>query len=498
MIFTVLSLSLFTVLLLIQIRENQPEWKSYQKAYFMEQVRQRESELSQTTEPDKILKLQQEINDWKNKTPEVVNLTLPNGKTERCQSCHLGIEEISSSHPADTFGCTVCHGGNGLALDKDTAHANWWGEGNPGSLQTVNYSCGGTGFEGTKCHSGNPNSKDNFVNLVPTSLMVTKAGELSTIRRTFNIQPWKDIPEISKGNTAASIPNPLNGYPKEALFQMNCLSQCHQANGTLPDYRSLFDLPITSQDASQNGSDSTSKLQMNTPSAHGCQSCHVLMNPTHTYQGQDVTIDHNKPGYGKTHQLTTEIPYTQCNQCHNQGKHDSINMTFTPRNDLSEVVHAWEKGEETWEERYKNYYLPGEIFTQCEVSLDCIDCHTRQDVMGDGKIYTSQNDAVHIQCQDCHGTIANPPRTRTVTSREDSVLQGKFTNSYFPELNVGDSFVLSSKGEDLPFIRPVNGQWILRSKVTGKEFTVPLAYGTKCEQDLTKQRADDCHKCHNQ
>lgn len=497
LIIGILGLALFAILLFIQVQENQPQWAKYQELYFAEQVQYRELELSQTTDESLKLALTKEIAEWENKKPEIITLTLPNGESERCLSCHLGIEEISPTHPIDTFGCTVCHGGNGLALDEETAHSHWLGEGKPGNLSTVNYSCGGTGFDGVQCHSGNPDPKDNPVELVQSSIMVTKAGELSTTRRTFNIHPWEEIGEMTQGTTAVALPHPLAEHPKEDPFKEGCLSNCHQAGGNLPTYGSnladedslSFNLP-SSLEASDQSSVS--------PKAEGCQTCHVLTDPSHTYQGQDVTIDSTKQGYGKTHQLTTQIPYTQCNQCHNQGKHDGVNMTFTPRKDLSDVVEAWKKGEETWEERLENYYLPGEIFTQCEVSLDCIDCHTRQDVMGDGTLYTSQAEAVHIQCQDCHGTTLSPPLTRPVTSGEDAVLKGQFTNEHFPDMKVGDLFVITKKEEDLPFLRLISGEWILRSKVTGEEFTVPLAYGTQCEQDPNKQSADDCHKCHNQ
>ena len=34
--------------------------------------------------------------------------------TEKCVVCHKGISQIGGSHPL-SFGCTVCHGGNGNA-----------------------------------------------------------------------------------------------------------------------------------------------------------------------------------------------------------------------------------------------------------------------------------------------------------------------------------------------------------------------------------------------
>jgi len=62
------------------------------------------------------------------------------GRTDRCQTCHLGIENPSmkgapqphathpgallASHPPQKFGCTVCHAGQGLATTTAAAHAN--------------------------------------------------------------------------------------------------------------------------------------------------------------------------------------------------------------------------------------------------------------------------------------------------------------------------------------------------------------------------------------
>jgi cytochrome c2 len=60
-------------------------------------------------------------------------------RTDRCTTCHLGIEwkgmesaphpyrthpkEILDKHPLNRYGCTVCHGGQGYAVDFDNAHA---------------------------------------------------------------------------------------------------------------------------------------------------------------------------------------------------------------------------------------------------------------------------------------------------------------------------------------------------------------------------------------
>ncbi len=49
-----------------------------------------------------------------------------------------------------------------------------------------------------------------------------------------------------------------------------------------------------------------------------------------------------------------------------------------------------------------------------EKGMDCIDCHTEQDMHGDGNLYAQMTDAIEIRCEDCHGSINN--RATLVTS----------------------------------------------------------------------------------
>ena len=68
------------------------------------------------------------------------------GGVDRCVSCHLGVENPAMSgadqplrrhsgkwlvnHPTDSFGCTICHGGEGRATRKEAAHG-WRENGSP-------------------------------------------------------------------------------------------------------------------------------------------------------------------------------------------------------------------------------------------------------------------------------------------------------------------------------------------------------------------------------
>jgi cytochrome c2 len=70
------------------------------------------------------------------------NFNEPLMRVERCQTCHMGIdrpgfedepqpyrthphrEVLMVHHPVETFGCTVCHAGQGVALTVGTAHGD--------------------------------------------------------------------------------------------------------------------------------------------------------------------------------------------------------------------------------------------------------------------------------------------------------------------------------------------------------------------------------------
>lgn len=487
--FLLASLFLILIVILTLKQGRTPEWGNYQKEYFNEQISKLQVQLGTVHDENKKKQVQLEIASYQNRKPEIINLILPNGKVERCKTCHIGIEEISDSHPSNTFGCAVCHGGNPLSLDESTAHAQMYGASHPGSLNVASLSCGGTAANGVSCHSGNQEQAKNEVDLVKTSIMSTKAGELSVVRMMFGLDKTKDVPGLTKGQVTFLYPNPLQGRPNESVFKQGCLSQCHQSGGNIP-------LPTNhpQQGAVQSNEKSVSNGGMQ---GNGCEVCHSLTNPTHTYIGDDTTIRAKNVNHGMIHRITTQIPYTQCNQCHNQGIHDAIKMEFSVRPDMAKVVRDWTAGDLTWTDRLSDYYLPGELFARCEVSLDCIDCHTRQDVMGDDKLHTSQYDAVHIQCLDCHGTKEKLPLTKKIENPNDLSFEEQITNPQFPALQIGDEILLTAKGEELPFLRHKGDGWVQSSRVTGKTFKIPLVVGSECKQVPDEQGADACHKCHD-
>lgn len=386
---------------------------------------------------------------WQARLPKPVALipTLT-GKVEYCLTCHSDLPEISPSHPVKTFGCVICHGGEPLALDANLAHSTMRGGNNPSNPQVVEASCGGT-----TCHSGPADQHQDHIPRVLSSLQATYAGAIASVRYTFGAQP-----DLLAHLSAVSLP-PMNGKDLPVFdpagekstaiiaFAKNCQS-CHLSAQPVPG---------------------TQYARFT-----GCASCHT---PT---AGSDLSTK-NRP---LVHKLTTSIPYTQCDTCHNRGNYDLVNMQFQPRTDHPS-------------DRLGDYYQPIAQFTSCEWKLDCVDCHTNGEAMGDGSFHNNEKEAQYIRCSACHGTLDKAPLTRTITDPNDLALRLAFLNPVI-DLKVGDTILVTAKDEPLWNTRQLaDGSFEMFGKVTGQRFIIPPVEGSACQQKEDQQDSKYCHACHS-
>jgi len=410
---------------------------------------------------------------WRQMSQPTIKSITPTltGQPELCLTCHAGIEEISPSHPVEAFGCTTCHGGDRLALEADVAHAGMFGGRNPSDLAVVEVACGGA-----KCHSGDPATARDHIQRVMRSTQATYAGAIAQVRYTFGAQPdltprmsihtVQDDEVLSPSavlSLAAFVVGETDPQPLRQ-FSANCLN-CHLSSQPVAEPYFYH--------------------------ATGCAACHVLYSDDGLYEGGDPTISPDAPGHARQHRLTSAIPYTQCNHCHNRGNYNLPRMAFFERDDLPppDYYNAAER-------RLADYYQPIGRFTRCEWVLDCIDCHSSREAMGDGDIYRSQVDAWHIhQCRTCHGTLWAPPALATITDPEDVALRQATVNGNYA-LARGDRVVVTGRGEKWGHVKLVGDQLVLTMKATGQVYTVPLVQGTACEQKPDQQESHYCHECH--
>jgi len=371
------------------------------------------------------------------------------GQSEYCLTCHSDLPEISPSHPVKAFGCVVCHGGERLALDADLAHSSMRGKNNPSDLAVVEQSCGGE-----NCHSGPSDKNRDHIHRVNTSIQATYAGAIANLRYTFGAQPdlvaRMGVNAISDTQITTTTGLPaLQAFdpaketnPLIQKFGENCLT-CH--------------INATPREDSQ-------YARMT-----GCAACH--------------TPEINMIRTGQIHRLTTAIPYSQCNTCHNRGNYDLRTMTFVERTDKPS-------------DRLDAYYQPIAQFTQCEYTLDCIDCHTHSEAMGDGDIQGSKPDIQYTQCQTCHGTLTDLPLTKTLSDPDDVAFRQAQLNPIL-ELKIGDTVLITKKGEVLWNTRVLeDGSYEMIGKATRQKFTFRPVKGSLCKQKADEQASQYCHECH--
>jgi mono/diheme cytochrome c family protein len=125
---TVLICSCVFILFILAsgIRESRPEWKKHQKEYKEISIEKSQGERQLASAKGMDLGVRQVALD------EL-------GRIDRCQTCHLGMDDVRMAdqelpyrahtgehlvfHSIADFGCTICHKGQGQAVDKKSAHA---------------------------------------------------------------------------------------------------------------------------------------------------------------------------------------------------------------------------------------------------------------------------------------------------------------------------------------------------------------------------------------
>ncbi|MEW5986870.1 MAG: hypothetical protein AB1791_09580, partial [Chloroflexota bacterium] len=386
--------------------------------------------------------------------------------TDGCLTCHTGIEEISPSH---RFSCVACHGGDRLALDEETAHSGLRGGRNPSDFSVVEASCGG-------CHNGPAEERRDHIHRVLTSLQATYAGAIAQVGFAFGTQPDLTArqgmvavadPHVSTDTGVAALtlfqPGPAAPRPLQT-FAANCLT-CHV--GGQPQVRPYY------------------------YRATGCAACHVVYENDGLYRGNDPTIDKTEPGHGREHRFTTAIPYYQCNHCHNRGNYSLAQMHFLERTDLANPA-GFPKPTGF---RLKEYYQPIAQFTLCEWKLDCVDCHTNQQVMGDGDIHSGKAETPNTQCKTCHGTLAEMPSLTRVDRPDHPAVRSAALNPNYL-VTVGDVIVQSDTGDPFGWVQWDGQKLIQTAKITGQVYEIPLVMGSACQQRPEEQESRYCHECH--
>lgn len=459
-------------------REAEPEWMKWRRKGKALAVSLLEERITQAKDGSLRADLLKEMDDLKREPLDIIEIRPFGGKlqTERCLTCHLGIEDISKSHPNDVFGCVVCHGGVGAELTVEGAHRGLRGGGNPATLDLAQISCAAGNDIIGSCHGNKENALLNRAKNAPTSLMATNAGIIGILRFQWGIEDDSDSSFATRAITAKN--KTLERIPEEFGHK----GELHLANSHFRKFCASCHL-WTGEYREMNG-----RLA-------GCPACHAPYEKGGKYRGGDPTIDRNETGHPATHTLTNAIPDERCRACHNRSAR--IGLNYHGQMESAQYGTPLERGRlkdpDLSDHRYALDLIPDIHF---EKGMGCIDCHTGQDTMGDGILHSHMEDQIEIRCEDCHGTHKNRPRTMKVKGNNELV-NTLVRSSRFLDVKEGDEILLTSKNRPMPHVKVKGAKIELTSKVTGKKHPVTVITGKKNAHLIKGHERLECDSCHS-
>ena len=204
----------------------------------------------------------------------------------------------------------------------------------------------------------------------------------------------------------------------------------------------------------------------------GCANCHRVENT--------IKEKHTK--------FTTKIESQTCLKCHNRS--NRIGISYFGKFESEGYGTPYKDGNFSNKlDTHRFYYeLPADVHHQ-KVGLDCIDCHTEIGVMGDGKEHAHMEDAVDINCKDCHKAnfkelLPNSLAQTLINLNENVPSPSKI--AYSNKKNA-PLYNLQKSNENITFYRKRDGK----------------AYELKDMSDASYHSLDihkrlDCSSCHTQ
>ena len=361
-----------------------------------------------------------------------------------CIKCHEGIEHIREESSgmmqaildvAEKAGhkgndCIVCHGGSPSQKRKEKAHSGTvkYFKTNkgpkeyypaPGSTWINKNTCG-------MCHEEQVNAQMN-------SLMMTEQGKIQGALWSFggkngynhDIGNYKtknpDDPHKRLGTEKyRTYMNKLSLMEPQAFpAEMKELPAAPTAEEVEKD-PSLAVYTYLRQECLRCHTGSKGRQERGDFRGIGCASCHIPYSNEGYYEGNDKSIDKKNPGHLLVHSIQSSrdakvkvndveysgIPVETCSTCHNRGKRIGVSYQGLMEKAYNSPYDS--DGNDQPELHTKRYmHMQEDIHFQ--KGMLCQDCHTSNDMHGDGFLGGANAAAVEVECQDCHGTTKKYP-----------------------------------------------------------------------------------------
>ena len=274
-----------------------------------------------------------------------------NSDTESCSQCHQNTKGYSAYHNPELIGCTSCHLGNKTALNKEEAHNGMILI--PGNLVDAKKTCG-------KCHQEELKKINN-------SLMTTNSGLVAVDKYIFG--------EADSPNYHYHIKDIKNSASDKHIRDL--CANCH-LGAEKKDYRAITNI-------NRGG---------------GCNACHLNYTDKSKADLKNY-LRSNKKELPKFHPSTDVfITDNHCFACHSRSSRISTNYEGWQETLLN--ADSLKNNHNYRVLEGNRVYIKKQEDVHHAKGMLCIDCHSSHEVMGDGKKYAHEEDAVKIRCTDCH------------------------------------------------------------------------------------------------
>ncbi len=384
---------------------------------------------------------------------DVEYVSINNIGEESCLQCHQDTKGYSKYHNPELIGCISCHLGNPNTEIKEDSHNGMVLI--PGNLSDATHTCG-------KCHADELRKIEHSLMTTNSGLIAVDKyffGEADSLDYHYHIKNIKDSP--SDKHIRDLCANCHLGAEKKEFGEINQLSR-----------------------------------------GGGCNACHL------NYTKNSKSDLENYFASGKTNLPTfhpsTDVfmSNTHCFGCHSRSSRISTNYEGWQETllDASEVV-----GKSNFKvfEDERVYTYKGEDIHHTKGML-CIDCHSSHEVMGDGKTYSHEEQAVKLQCADCH--FNEKPNTIAYGDLDNEsllvFLHREYTHTDKPILvaekdkhplvntfvdSLGNAFLIGKKDGTLFDLKP-------QSEICSKDNTHKNVSCSTCHSSWTSR----CIGCHNE
>lgn len=274
------------------------------------------------------------------------------GAEESCLACHGPIAGLAPAHSA--IGCSPCHLGHPEEAGAEEAHRDMFSV--PGNLADMHLTCGTA-----NCHA-------DIARRVENSLMASMAGVITVNRWAFGesdtLSAWAHVQDLQESS------------PADTHLRQLCAS-CHLGN--------------QKEGAGPVGESSR---------GGGCIACHLAYSPE-ALAAHEQFLEAGRKGKLAAHPaISLKVGNAHCFGCHSRSGRISTNYEGWHETKLAADEVAGKAGYRVLaDQRVFEFMQPDVHHVK---GMECIDCHSAKELMGDGQRYFHEEQAVKTFCGDCH------------------------------------------------------------------------------------------------